>query len=328
MIEGLAKAVVEPLAARWRNTALGTSLTLWLAALLVHVLSRPEAAKCAAGARSLPCRIADVDHIGPALLLVAGFATAIGTAFLAAGVAPGLFTLLTDDSWRAGPAPVAWAGSLLVRRHTRLRTRLSTLDETTGASALADMRSQVKYAELRARYPLEEEWPVSPSACGNALAAVSERLNRKLGLDLTVVWGPLLAILPEGQYSRLVAQSSVILGRCQQLLIAVGGLALAPLFPLRWALAWSLACLLAALAFRHGLLRETMAFGAEVHTVVVAHRIPLYAAYGLPAPVGPEDEKRCGEAFSGILRSFDYADPPTGITYDWQPPAPTPPLGP
>ncbi|MFJ4008202.1 hypothetical protein [Streptomyces sp. NPDC090026] len=320
MIEGLAKAVVEPLAARWRNTALGTSLVLWLAALLVYVLSRPKAAKCTAGARSLPCRIADIETIGPALLLVAGFGTAVSTAFLAAGVAPGLFTLLTADSWRAGPAPVAWAGSLLVRFQTHRRTRLSTFAGAAGGSALAAVRRGARFAELRARYPMDAAWPVSASACGNALAAVAERLDRKLGLDLSVVWGALLTVLPEGQYSRLVAQSSVVLGRCQQLLIAVGGLALAPLFPLRWALAWVLACLLCALAFRHGLVRETIAFAAQVHSVVVAHRISLYAAYGLSAPVNPQDEVRCGQTLTRVLRSFENEAPPTGITYEWPPP--------
>lgn len=320
MIEGLAKAVLEPLAVRWRNTALGTSLALWFAALLVYLLSHPWATTCATGARSLKCRIVDTGAIDPALLLLlVGFGTAVGTAFLAAGVAPGLFTLLSADSWRAGPAPVAWVGDQLIRFQARRRTRLSTFVALSGGSALINTRRSARYAQLRARYPRDDVW-LSASACGNALAAVVERLDRRLGLDLSVVWNPLVSILPDGPHGRLVAQSNVVLGRCQQLLIACGGFALAPFFPLRWALAWSLACLLSALAFRHGLVRETLAFAAQVHTVVIAHRIVLYSAYGLPAPSGPQDEVRCGQALSQILQSFDHAAPPTSVTYEWPPP--------
>ena len=322
MIEGLAKAVMEPLAARWRNTALGTSLMLWLAALLVYVLTHPKATTCE-GSRSLQCRIADTAAMGPALLLVAGFGAVIATAFLAAGIAPGLFTLLTVDSWRSGPAPAAWIGGLSVRLQTLGRSRLSDFAAQSGGSALAQARRKARYADLRARYPRDDTW-LSASRCGNILSAVTERVERRLGLDLTLVWGPLMTVLPDNVHSRLVAQSAVVLSRCQQLLIAVGGMALAPLFPLPWALGWAGACALCALAFRHGLLRETLAFAAQVQTTVIAHRVLLYSAYGLPAPVDPQDELRCGQNLTGILRSFDYGPPPQGISYDWPSPTPTP----
>ncbi|MET8904680.1 hypothetical protein [Streptomyces sp. NPDC004538] len=319
MIEGLAKAVVEPLAARWRHIALGTSLVLWLGAVLVYVLARPKDT-CGTSTTSLPCRIVDTESVGPALLLVTGFGVAVGTAFLAAGIAPGLFALLTADSWRSAPAPVAWAGDRLVQLQRHRRDRLSRFAASSGGSPLAAVRRTARYAELRTRYPRDDSW-LSASACGNALAAVTDRLDRRLGLDLTVVWAPLLEVLPEAAHSRLVAQSNVVLGRCQQLLLALGGLALAPLFPPLWATVWCLICLVGVLAFRHGLVRETVAFAAQVQTVVVAHRVALYAAYGLPAPTGPQDEVRCGRLLSEILSSFDHAAPPPGITYEW-PPAP------
>ncbi|MGW5071070.1 hypothetical protein ACWEQJ_34280 [Streptomyces cyaneofuscatus] len=322
MIEGLAKAVMEPLATRWRNTALGTSLTLWLAALLVYVLTHPGATTCQ-GSSSPQCRIAETAVIGPGLLLVAGIGAVISTAFLAAGLAPGLFTLLTADSWLSAPAPLAWIGAFSVRLQRFRRNRLMQFTGRTGGSSLTGQRRRARQADLRARYPRNDSW-ISASRCGNALSAVTERVDRKLGLDLTHVWGPLLTVLPDSAHSRLVAQSAVVLSRCQQLLVAVGGVALAPLFPLPWALGWAGACALCALAFRHGLLRETLAFAAQVQTTVIAHRIALYQAYGLPSPVGPEDELGCGRSLTEVLRSFDDGPPPQGVTYDWPAPVLTP----
>lgn len=319
MIEGLAKAVVEPLAARWRATALGTSAALWLAAVLLHVLARPASGSCA-GSHSPICRIAESGPAGPGLLLLAAVGAVVGTAFLAAGVTPGLYTALTTDDWLGRARPVRWAGEVLVRRHIRRRDRLSSaaVAARSAGGGRAVQREAVLDARLARRYPLDDDW-VKPTACGNVLAAASERLEVHMGLDLTVVWQPLVAALPEAGRAPLVAASQAVLQRCQQIMIALLGLGVTPLFPWRYGIWWALGCAVALLAFRHGLVRETEAFAEQVHTAVVAHRAALYRAFGLPLPARPDTERVSGEALTETLRSFQVGGPPAGPVYDWPP---------
>ncbi|MEV5400771.1 hypothetical protein AB0N26_32270 [Streptomyces cellulosae] len=312
MIEGLAKTVIEPLAARWRTTALGTSLTLWLAAVLLYLSAYPESGRCTSS-RGLVCRIAESGPAGPALLLLAGVGAVVSTAFLASGVAPGLYTALTSNDWRVRSRPVRELGERAVQRHIRRRDRLST-----AAAAEPGLRGDALDERLARRYPLADDW-MKPTVCGNILASSSDRLHEHMGLDLTVVWQPLVAALPETSRTSLAAAGHVVLQRCQQILIALLGLGLTPLFPWRYAVLWALGCALAFLAFRHGLVRETEAFAEQVHAVVVTHRAVLYRAFGLPLPTRPDTEKASGEALTRTLRSFLEGRPPSSLNYDWPP---------
>ena len=123
VIEGLANTLLEPLAARWRDTALGSSAAVWLAIVLLYIIAHPGAAVCA-GSSAPWCRVAGARPVGPALLLLAAAGLVAATAFLAASAAPALFALLTSDSWIRGRRPVTWAGLLLVKWQYAKRKRI------------------------------------------------------------------------------------------------------------------------------------------------------------------------------------------------------------
>ena len=158
---------------------------------------------------------------------------------------------------------------------------------------------------------------ISPTACGNILAAAADRLDCQLGLNLTHVWQPLVANLPEDAVTRLITQSSAVLMRCQQLLISGVALSLGALLPWRFAGAWLGSGAIAFLLCRRGLISETMKFAEQVHTTVVVHRSALYASLGMKPPTKAQQEVASGRTLTQLLQAYqDLAGAPP-IAYHW-----------
>jgi hypothetical protein len=325
VIEGLTAALSEPIANRWRNTALGTAVMLWVAFALLYADSHWEDSRCA-GPTSLPCRLYRAEPVGPVLLLLAAVCLVALSAFLAAALAPRLLTLLTTDTWLGAPSALVRLGLLLVwwqgRRRDGLSRRFKELEKVSPATGkvteLARGRQRVLENSSESGWMKEGQGQLRLSAAGNAFAAVAVRLESTTGLNVGVIWQPLLATLPKEALDPLSARTVVILSRCQQLLLLLAAMPLALLLPWRFAWIWLVVCAIGALGFSHALTAEARLFATQVFTTVILHRPKLYRAVGLEPPRTPSGEIHDGQRLTALVAALSALDaPPSGITYQW-----------
>ncbi|MEU6402800.1 hypothetical protein [Streptomyces sp. NPDC046985] len=320
MMESLVKPLIEPLTSRWREAALGASALVWLALALLYLLSHPCSAHCASAAPWR--RIAESRAVGPGLLIVAAVALVVATAFLVSAAADLLFAVLCSDGWVRGRRPVLRLGARLLAVQSGRRRRYAlrigrpfvlTADETR--FGVEDRRLGQGSAAGSRRWPSARMTRLT--ACGNALAAVSERLEHHLGLDLTVVWRPLVATLPEDATARLSACSTTVLNRCRHLVAALAAAPLAGLLPWRYAGIWLACCAVGTVVFYLSTVAESRRFAEEVHCAVLLHRGGLYRALGVEPPAGAADDVTSGRLLSELLRSYEGRAPAPPVTYRW-----------
>lgn len=324
MIEGLTAALGEPIARRWRSTALGTASALWVLFAFLYACSHLDRYRCSMQNTTL-CRLYRAEPVGPALMLLTAVCVVAGSAFVVAALAPRLFALLTTDSWLSGPTGVVQLGLLLIRWQRARRARderrfekyCDSTPETAHGISLRNRRTSARDAAACARWPVGDDL-LRLSSSGNALAAAAQRVEDTTGLNLSVAWPPLVATLPQEVFERLAAQSTMILGRFQQLMLVFGALPLAAFLPWRFAWIWLVVGCIAALAFRRAVTAETGVFARQIHTTVVLHRTVLYSALGLPPPATPSDELAAGRRATEILKAFQKLGPrAVGTQYSW-----------
>ncbi|WP_239336601.1 hypothetical protein [Frankia sp. CiP3] len=318
MIEGLAKSLIEPLSAHWRNASLGAAASLWLTFALLFVLSHNGAADCARPGGPW-CRVADNGSVGSGLILLAAAGLVIGTAFLAAGLAPGLVAAMTADFWICQPPPLSWVCRLSIRwqrgKRGRLAARCARLSSAAGSgNGFKARRKGAVYSQLISRYPTEDEW-LRSSTGGNILAAISQKINDRLGLDLTHVWQPLVGVLSDGAADELETDSTTIAKRCQQMLIALVAFPLAGLLPWLYAVPWLALALVALVASRQAAIAAVATFAEHAATVVIIHRMLLYTALRVQPPSNPAAEVASGRQLSQLLASFHNLDASPSLIY-------------
>jgi hypothetical protein len=300
-VDKLIGGLAEPLARRWSGEALGASLVFWAAGALLFMLGRstPQLGCPPRGpAGSLACRLEGYGLLGLAVGTVMAAAAVIGASLAVAAVAPRVVRLLSGAGWPArGPVrPVArWR----VRRQQRRRSNLARVAAAEPGQAGGRERGAA-YDRLR-WYP-GATTALAPTRIGNAFVALGQRIADRYGLDMAIVWEPLLAVLPDPVQGRLAEQSRTVAVRAQAVTWAAAAALWAPLAPdLPSAVAW-LAGSVALASVAYTLLLDAVRFYCDlVEGVVSTHRLLLYRAIGLAPPWSTAAERSQGEQLSAFL---------------------------
>jgi hypothetical protein len=327
-------ALAEPWARRWSGQVAGAALAFWVTGLLIYV-GRDDA-------RALRCPVADtessawcrVDHssgVGYLLLTLAIVAIVIGSASIMTTVAPHLIDLLAGNGWPTLGLAAALAGPVirwLMRRQVDRRGRTAAVGtplpeivpEVAGgggrrrrahrviaAYAAAAQVDRAAVARLR-RYPAANE-SIGLTRIGNSLAAMSERVWRRHGLDLSVCWEPLLAVLPPAARESLTGESTRVTLRSQNVGWAIAAVAWTPLLPAPWGvLAW-IAGLLIVVRVLYGALCASMDNYCDlIEATVAVHRYRLYQALGLDLPDSTSAEPASGALVTDYLQGSQAVD--------------------
>lgn len=277
MIESIGKVLVDPLAERWKNAAVGGSLACWLLLGALALFSRSSQLNpsnwpvgCDAGhrlGRSAWCTVSAADKT---VLIVVGVAAAvIATAFLVQALAPYVFRLLQADGW--GNWPVLPVVPRRIQSHFR-------------------RGHERKYPT--AQFP----GGLRPTRVGNRLAALAERVEYGFGYQIGIVWDVFVASLPPDAYDKLSGKSKSIMLACQHLLLAVS-VTVAAIFLmaggwLQFAVLLVLALITVALwRTVDGLVDE---YCDLVLSTMILHHDCLYTALGETPPALDKDLRKHG----------------------------------
>jgi hypothetical protein len=283
MIDSLGKLMIDPLAERWKGAAIGGSLVFWLlfVGLALFTWTRPARTgdlltgcrSVRATSRSLWCLLPPAGEDGAAI--VGAIAVVIATAFLVQALAPSLLALALGEGWGRWKI-LAW-GPVKIQKHFR---KIHTISYP------------LKISDLR------------PTRIGNAFAALAERVEEKFGYKLAVLWGILIASLPQEAKDDLAARSRAIFLACQNVLLSSAATILAIfVIPGGWAKLVIPGVALVVTIF----LWRSMAVAADEYcdlilTTLFMHRYCLYNAAGEAAPLPGEDiRKRGAELTNKIL---------------------------
>ncbi|MDT0343879.1 hypothetical protein [Streptomyces litchfieldiae] len=164
--------------------------------------------------------------------------------------------------------------------------------------------------ELRRRFPLPDHL-VTPTALGNALAAIGDRAGRPYGLDAVAAWPRLYSVLGE-QHRALVDDRRDTVDTAARM-CAVMALT-APVSAVLLARSgWWLALALVPLALSwisyRGAVQAALAYGESVQVAFDLHRFDLLAALRLAAPAGQADERALNVQLSDLWRQGVPLDP-------------------
>ncbi|MGS2640185.1 hypothetical protein [Streptosporangium sp. LJ11] len=287
MVESLGKIILEPLAGRWRGVAIGGSVMTWLVLALIVLLTvhpKPgstwpvDCGPAATSPRPLVCAVA-ANVNGPVLVLALTVALIVGTAFVSMALAPLLLRTAQAERWGDWPG-ARRLSKLLHSRSRRKRPRAYP--------------SVVHPAGLR------------PTRLANRFAALGERVDKTLGLDLTVIWNLLICVVPQETRTQFTDKTQGLHVTCQHLLLCLGGtagaVALLPGFGYR-AMALVLGCLLVTAVWRR--LADMVDEYCEMAlTTLVLHKDALYEAIGETSPGAQEDLRQRGLELTEKIRKI------------------------
>jgi hypothetical protein len=314
VVEKLIGGLSEPFTKRWGTEAVGASLVFWATGVVVYLLTRPGSGLgCPDDGvpGALVCRLAGYGSLGAVAGTVIAASVVVGSSLLVAAVAPWALRLLAGSGWPRWSLVTALTRWRL-RRHQRRRGRLARIGSpVAGGSADSPTiervllhRSQVTaWAGLR-WYPGDaaDAAVLSPTRIGNAFAAVSQRIGDRYGLDLAVVWEPLLAVLPDHLHGRLAEQSRVLTNRAQGLVWPLAGLAWLPLTGSVPVAVGGVVVVVALASIAYALLCGAVRCYCDlVEGVVSTNRVLLYRAVGFAPPASSAAEPADGARLSAYL---------------------------
>lgn len=277
VIDSLGKLLVDPLAERWKSAAFGGSLVLWLFIAAIALFTRGIRAR--PGDWPVNCHIIHVATrpawcaLPPAgqagAVIVAATGAVIATAFLAQALAPGALRLIQGEAWRTWPyLPVV---PRMIQSHYR------------------DVHA--------ANYPTDAHpGQLRPTRVGNRFAALDERVTKKFGLKLAIVWDALVASLPQDARDALAASSRSLLLACQNLLISgVAAIAAIVVIPGGWSRpVVPIIALLATICLWRALAGAADEYCDLLMTTLMLHGDSLYTALGEAPPQPGNDVRQRG----------------------------------
>ena len=198
-----------------------------------------------------------------------------------------------------------WPRRLAARGRARYVRRVDALEATTAprrkpltAEELATMSQAA--TELRLLPPREH---VMPTRLGNALRAAEVRAGEPYGLDAVVAWPRLYPLLSDPVRAVVDGQRDALDVNARFCTVFAAGavIAAALLATHGWWLLVPVACLvLAWLAYRAAV-AAAIAYGESIRTAVDLHRFTLLAAFHLPLPATPEEERALNARLSRFL---------------------------
>jgi hypothetical protein len=338
-VDRFVAALAEPWSRRWRGQAAGAALAFWAAGLTVYLLRWPATAfHCQAPMTTAGpwCRLQN-----PSALAVAAVAlvTAIlaGSTVLVSAIAPGLLGLLAGEVWPwHGRSAAAFRPALrwLIRRQVDARGRAAaagrpvsgqppSVTPGTGARQRAHraLAANAAYGRVdRAAAARMRRYPpniafTAPTRIGSAFAAMTERVWRRHGLDLSVCWEAIIAVLPGSARDSLAQESTRLTRRAQNLIWACSSAVWAAFLGPPWAVIGWLAGAAALASLLYGGVRSAAETYCDlIEAIVAVHRRQLYEGLGLALPDSAAAEIVTGAALSAYLSGVAPAE----LTFSWQ----------
>jgi hypothetical protein len=302
MLDKLIEPVLAPLTQRFIGYATGPVLLFWLAGAGLWLVSDDRRGRCASTDSAPPwCRVA------PGATRIAFVAVVLATllvvgAVVATHVSRQLLGLLAAAPWAWWPV-TRWVSEPMVRASTARRSRL--IDRMAAAP---DDREAAAIWQRARHYP---SGPLMPTWIANSLAATQQRIHNRYGLDLALVWGVLIELIPEPTQRRLESRAASMSTRCQSLVwavVAVAWIFLLPNTALR--LLWISGCAAITAWCYAGLRQSVSMFGDLVEDVVSIYRIALYDAFGVARPTDTATETEDGEWINAYLNHSNTAGRP------------------
>jgi hypothetical protein len=326
--------LAEPWARRWSGQVAGAALAFWVTGLVIYV-GRNDASelRCPAtgAAPGVWCRI---DHSGAAgylILALAVLATVIGSASIMTALAPRLIYLLAGNGWPVRGLAAAlsrplvrWLMRVQLDRLGRVASAGTPVHESVPALAASPDRRRRAHRLLaadaataqvdRAAVATLRRYPAAPQAMGltrvaNSLAAMNGRVWRRHGLDLSVCWEPLVAVLPESARESLTRESTRVTLQGQNLGWAIAALAWAALLPVPWSVAaWIVIVLIVLRVLYGGLCAAVDSYCDLIEATVAVHRHRLYRALGFAPPASTSTEPVIGALVTDYLLGSQASD--------------------
>ncbi|MBE1537057.1 hypothetical protein [Actinomadura algeriensis] len=327
----LLETLAVPWTRRWSGQVAASAVVFWtLGAYLVLVTGPDRSRGCPARGDALLGAWCRTERYGAAGLVLTGLLAAaamLGSALVVAASTPRVLALLTSDH-RGGPAARWLLRRTLARRRRAARVvprprptpplapgpldrlplvgarlgarwRLARSEWRRSGGVQDERRVRAASAELR-RYPRADAL-LAPTRVGCLLAALTERVERRHGIDLPLCWELFLAVLPAEPRRRLEDESRRVAMRVQILVWTAAALLWAPLFPGRWGVVWSLAVLAVARLVHSGL-RDAVEVYCDLAEVTVGmYRDRMFTALGWSPPDSTATEHGLGQALSAYL---------------------------
>lgn len=324
-MDGLVAALAEPWSRWWGSQNMGAAVAFWAAGLIAFLIGHPVSFRCAPASGGAWCRIHEAGAFGTGLTVVAAAAAVAGSAVLVAALTPWLIRVLAGEAWPYRGLLALPSRSLarwLIRRQIDARGRTAALGEPVNdpparpaaqpgprrrrenhraLAAYAANRTIDRAAAARLRrYPVDPGAYV-PTRIGCTLAAMTERVSLRHGLELAACWEPLLVVCPDSARQLLAGESRRVTQRGQGVIWSLAALAWTALLPPGAAVCWAAVALAAAWLLYIGLQDAVGTYCDLVEGAVAAHRSLLYRSLGLPLPVDTFAEVSAGALLSAYL---------------------------
>jgi hypothetical protein len=350
-VDTLVEALAGPWARWWGSQSVGAAVAFWGVGLLAFLTWHPVRFRCAAADTGAWCRVHQTGAFGTGLALVLAAAVVAGSAVLVAALAPWLIRVLAGETWpyrRRGILPSRSLTRWLIRRQIDARGRVAaegkpvsdipSIASYTSPTTPPVPRSQpaararrqhyhrvlADYAIDRAvdrratarlrRYPADPG-AIAPTRIGCALAAMTERVWRRHGLDLADCWEPLLVVCPEPARQLLVSESRRVAQRGQGMVWSMAAFAWTAVLPPAAAALWAAAVLVAVCLLHAGLREAVGTYCDLVEGTVATQRHLLYQAVGIPLPTDTSAERTVGRRLSAYL--VGGPDPDQSLPLSW-----------
>jgi hypothetical protein len=304
MLDKALEGIASPLAKRWADQAIGSSLVFWTVGALLYLLAhQPVGKRCGPGGEGpVWCVAVRNGTPGTVIAVVGTLAVVVSTSLAVSAATPGLIRVLAGVGWRRVgflERPVNW---LITRQEGRRHLLATGWKPERDERARAEGRQPVDDWPRLRRYPFGPRSELAPTRLGNVFAALDQRVTRRFGLRLDVCWQPLLAVLPAEAHARLAEGSRVVVLRGQLPIWSVAALGWLAFIP-GWLgrVGWVVACLCLGLAGFIGLVSAAEAYADQVFATVAAQRVLLYRALGLPVPSTTDTEPAAGRRLSDQL---------------------------
>lgn len=340
-MDKLVEALAEPWVRWWGSQNMGAAVAFWAAGLLAFLVRHPVSFRCATASPGAWCRIHQAGAFGTVLAVVLAAAVVAGSAVFVAALAPWLIRVLAGETWpyrgwlmppsrsltrwliqrqidargRAAAAgkPVSDKPEVALAAYTSLFA-LPAAPSAPEAAARSRRRSHhralAEYAVDRAvdraatarlrQYPADPG-TIAPTRIGCALAAMTERVWQRHGLDLAACWEPLLVVCPEQARQLLLSESRRVTQRGQGLVWSAAALAWTALLPPPGAALWAAAALTAVCLLHAGLRDAVGTYCDLVEGIVATHRHLLYRSLGLQLSADTSAEVVAGRRLSAYL---------------------------
>jgi hypothetical protein len=282
-------------------------LLFWLVGVALFLLTRPPTTTtCAPGYAAWWCDLKAHGPFGVGVVVAIAIAAVVATTTLIAALAPVVTDIALATNW-PGRRGLRRLGAWLTRRHHARRAKL--WEDRAAAAKLTDAGTAAAAEGLvwkRIRsYPREEGEGdlIGPTATGNALRAVMQRVRSWSGLDLSACWRPLLLVLPAEVRTSLGNAATAVFTRAQLLLLSVSSVVWWPLIGWCWALLaavlLTVGCVVVAL---RGLRLAVAEYLEEVEMCVLIHRMALYDSLSFKRPADSSSEAARGIELTNYLQ--------------------------